>query len=212
MKPINSLSDNSHSRHFPAALLFLLIVPFIVLVCARIYSEVKHPSVEISSIIDLFTSELKENGCCPMTIYDSIPALIRLDGNMSKASFEGKLLAEGARISKAGSHETITAGIDLTGTDSGPDILDIYVYIDLSGRYIDLPDHIVKHYDLKLVADYGGYSYHQCIYSSSDGLYYGTVSSFGNKAGSYDIIVGMDYDRVSSYMEFGETAPTTYIP
>ena len=213
MKPINPLSGNRHSRHYPAlALLLFLSGPFIAFVCSRKYWEAKHPAVEICCIIDCFTSELKENGCCPNTIYDSIPALIRLDGNQSKASFEGNLVAEGTRISRAGSHETITAGIELTGTDSCPDILDIYVYIDLYGKYIELPDYIVRHYDLKLVADDGGYSYHQCIYSSFDGLYYGTVSSFGNKGGSYDIIIGRDYDSVSNYMEFGETEPAEYIP
>ena len=40
----------------------------------------------------------------------------------------------------------------------------------------------------------------------------GTINCLGNKAGSYDIIVGWDYDSVSNYMEFGETEPAEYIP
>lgn len=213
MKPINPLSGNRHSRHYPAlALLLFLSVPFIAFVCSRKYSEAKHPAVEICCIIDCLTSEWKGKDCCSWAIYDSIPALTRTGRTLSKASFEGILLAEGAKISRTGSHEDVPARIELEGLESGPDILDIYVYIDLYGKYIDLQDYIVRHYNLTLVSEDGGYCYHQCIYRSSDELFYGTISSFGNRAGSYDIIVGRDYDRVSSFMEFGETVSITEEP
>lgn len=213
MKQIIPLSGNRHFRQITAVvLLAILIASSLILIYSKKRSETQHPSVEISRVIDCLTSEWKGKDCCSWTIYDSIPALTRTGRTLSKASFEGILLVEGAKISRTGSHEDVPAGIELEGQESGPDILDIYVYIDLYGKYIDLQDYIVRHYNLTLVSEDGGYCYHQCIYRSSDGLFYGTISSFGNRAGSYDIIVGRDYDRVGSFMEFGETVSITEEP
>lgn len=213
MKQIISLSGNRHFRQITAvALLAIMIAYSLIYIYSKKRSAIQHPSVEISCVIDCLTSEWKGKDCCFWTIYDSIPALTRTGRTLSKASFEGILLAEGAKISRTGSHEDVPARIELEGLESGPDILDIYVYIDLYGKYIDLQDYIVRHYNLTLVSEDGGYCYHQCIYRSSDELFYGTISSFGNRAGSYDIIVGRDYDRVSSFMEFGETVSITEEP